>query len=210
MTMFIDKSKAIHAVVDAAQPPTSSPPTNAELLPEPSVNVELAIARMFIENAYTQRKAAHEDKRAAEGSMIAAQKDQIAKMRAAAEERFEAARLEAFGKIAEGAAGVAGGLAGIGALGIEHNPKEWDDSMTSGGKLGSGLLSLGAAGHKENAENLDADGKAAEMQQTVAKHEFDDADDAIKEAREHARNALDFLREYESTQAKTMASALKA
>lgn len=192
------------------------------LMPEPTGgDIGMIIAKLTIENAFEQRKQARSDRQHATTAMVAAQKDQIAHMREAADQRYEAAKLEAWGKIADGALGITGGLitagtfqsnAHSGDLGeaIRQNNSGWGSAASSGGNLASGITGWIAAGQKREADNLDADAKADEMEATAQKRALENADDEIKETREHVRTALDFLREFQSTQTKAMASAIKA
>src|SRR5689334_22165592 len=93
--------------LDATPPNPIAPASDAPLMPEPqSVYADFAIARLFIENAYTQRKDAREDKRAATASLIESQKAQIAHLREEADKRYAAAQTEAWGKIEEGVMGM--------------------------------------------------------------------------------------------------------
>lgn len=212
------------SAADAASGASGSAPIDAagSLMPEPQGgDVGLIVAQLAIENAFEQRKQARNDRQHATSAMVAAQKDQIAHMREAADMRYEAAKLEAWGKIADGALGITGGVitagtfqsnAHSGALGeaIRQNNQGWGSAFSSGGNVASGVTGLIAAGQKHAADNLDADAKADEMEATAQKRALENADDEIKEARDHVRTALDFLREFQSTQTKAMASAIKA
>lgn len=200
------------------------------LMPEPKgADIGLVIAQMAIENAYTTRKQAREQRQHANAAMISAQREQLAQMRIEADKRFEAAQFEAYGKIGEGLAGVAGGLSTAGVL--------WSDSRTGGasdsrgsqgdgrqevpkaegygtalgslGKIGGGVASAYAAGHRHDADLAGAAAKAYEMEATTQKHAIENAEDEMKEAREHIRTALDFLRDFEAAQTKAMSSAIK-
>jgi len=188
------------------------------LLPEPSprADIGLVIAKMVIENAFNSRKQARQDREHATKAMVAAQDAQVSKMREMAEKRYEAAQTEAYGKMAEGALGVLGGFATAG--GFSKNDTQLKAQTNSGlgevigsqGKVLGGVMSLASAGDKRAADRLDADAKAFENEATQHKRTIEDADDDAKEARELSRTALDFLREFESTQTKSMSSAIKA
>lgn len=212
------------SATDAVSGTTGSVMTDGvtSLMPEPKGgDIGMIVAQLAIENAFEQRKQARNDRQHATTAMIAAQKSQITHMREAADQRYEAAKLEAWGKIADGALGITGGLvtagtfqsnAHSGDLGeaIRQNNSGWGSAASSGGNLASGITGMFAAGQKHDADNLDADAKADEMEATAQKRALENADDEIKETRDHVRTALDFLREFQSTQTKAMASAIKA
>jgi hypothetical protein len=199
-------------------PPIAPPGAGAPLLADPDVaNVDFVIARLTIENAFTERKEAKDERRAADAALAAAERDQIADLREEADQRLSAARTEACGKIAEGACGVVGGLCSGGAFGADLHDgasrakaEGWGSAVSALGKALGGAAGLVASGQRHDADLANATAKGAEMQVTEEKHRYDDADDDIKTAREHARSALDFLREYESTKAKSMEASIKA
>lgn len=194
---------------------STAPATTAAvgtLMPEPAgVDIGLAIATMVIENAFTSRSAARRDRRDANSAMIAAQKDQINQLKQEADERYAAAKLEAWGKIGEGAAGIAGGIVSAGTFGGPADRyKGLGSSIDSEGKIHSGVFGLLGASSRHDADLAGAAAKAAEMEATARKNAVENADDEVKEAREHVRTALDFLREFQSTETKSMASAIRA
>lgn len=195
----------VYTIDVPSQGPQASSPTAASLMSEPVAggDVGMIIAKMIIENAFTNRMQARQDRQRATNAMVEAQKSQISQMREAAENRYEAAKLEAYGKIAEGAYGVVGGA--VSAAGNDGAGQ----SASSFGKVASGSAGLVASGQRNDAENMDADAKAAENDAAQQKRLVEAADDDIKEAREYTRAALDFLREFESTQNKSMSSAIK-
>lgn len=193
--------------VSPSQPNASAAtaPPAATLMPdpEPGADVGLIIAKLIIENAFTSRMQARTDRKRATEAMVAAHKRQISHMRDAAEERYTAAKLEAWGKIGEGAYGVAGGATM--AAGSEGGGK----AACSFGQVGSGVTSLAAQGHRHGSDELDADAKAAENDAAQRERLIEAADDDAKEAREYTRAAIDFLREFQSTRTKSLSSAIK-
>jgi len=214
--------------VDGASPSAGTSAAIGTLMPEPTgADIGLVIAQLVIENAFTARKQARQDRQHANAAMIASQKEQIAQMRQEADRRYEAARLEAFGKIGEGLFGVAGGaisasgLFGIGgkmptddssassASEVLQARSGWGSATESVGKVGSGITGLLAADGKRDADRASAAAKAAEMEATAQKDAIENADDEIKEAREHIRTALDFLRDFQAAQTKAMSSAIR-
>jgi hypothetical protein len=185
------------------------------LIPEPQgADIGVVVARMVIENAFASRKQARHDRQHANAAMASAQKAQLQHMRAEADRRYEAAKLEAWGKISEGACGVAGGLtSGLGAaFGSDKAPaatQGYGSAMSSGGKVAGGVFNLISAGERHEADLASADAKAAEMEASAQKNRQENADDELKEAREHMRKAMDFLSEFQSTQSKSMSAAIR-
>ncbi len=189
------------------------------LMPEPQgADIGLVIAQLAIENAFTARKQARHDRQHANTAMIAAQKEQIAHMREEADKRYEAAKFEAWGKIAEGGCGILGGMvSGSGLFKLIGGTDEsglqtrrgWGEAASSLGRVGSGVTSVITAGERHDADLEGAAAKAAEIEATAQKDAIGNADDEIKEAREHIRTALDFLRDFQAAQQKAMSSAIR-
>jgi len=201
----------IYAVASNPPVPGSvAPPTASALMPEPEPTGDIAfvMAKMMVENAYRNREQARQDRQHGTEAMVAAQSEQIAHMRAAAEERYAAAKLEAWGKIGDGVFGVTGGC--VTAGGSAPANAGIGSAIGSGGHVFAGGFSLAASSNKHAGDELEADAKAAENHATQLKRQVEGADDDIKEARDHMRAAIDFLREFESTKTKSLSSAIKA
>ena len=225
LTYSPSASIAATEAVGATAQPAAHVPSVSTLMPEPAgPDIALAIAQMVIENAHTSRKQARESRQHANAAMVAAQKDQIAHMRAEANKRYEAARWEAFGKIGAGALGIAGGVikanGAFGLVGAKSATGEltsagaqardgWGDAAPALGQVGSGLIGLHTSGLNRAADRENTAAKEAEMEASAQKDVIDSADEEIKDARDHIRTALDFLREFQSTEAKSMSSAIR-
>ncbi|HEY8074329.1 MAG TPA: hypothetical protein VIF62_09470, partial [Labilithrix sp.] len=165
------------------------------------------------QNSFAQRKEAHEERNEADTAIVSAERDQIAQLREAADDRYSASRTEAFGKIVEGGCGFVGGMASAGIFGkSDAQTREGLGAMaSSSGKVFSGGASFFVAAPKRHQADLDdANAKAAEMQATEQKHRLEAAADDIKDARDQIRTALDFVRQYEETKTKAQSSAIKA
>ena len=80
----------------------------ASLLPDPastaviSVDAGQIMATLMIESAFARRTTAREAKLAAESAMVDAQKAQLHQMREAADQRYEAAQVDAWVQIGSG------------------------------------------------------------------------------------------------------------
>lgn len=200
-----------------------APASLAALMPDPqNVDVGLVVAQMTIESSFRSRELARADKKQAQQAMTAAQDAQLEAMRRQAEKNYEAAVAEAIGKIVEGGLGVVGGAMSTGVLGgksdstnAAHEQVElqrwqgWGTAASSLGKVGAGVASLYAAGEREDADRAGIVAKKREMEAGAHKHALDNAEDELKEARAHAQKALDFLRELRSTEARSMAAAIR-
>ncbi len=215
------------ALVSGVTPTQSAPggaaPTEAvgSLMSEPSGgDISMAIAQMVIENAYDSRKRARTDRQHANTAMVTAQKAQISELKKEAEKRYEAARSEAFGKIFEGAAGIAGGLASSGLFSTKTDGETTEYQRARDSSLGSSLSSSGklvsggvgffeTSGLRRESDLAGVAAKGYEMEATAQKKRIENTEDEIQEAREHVRKALDFLRDFQSTEAKAMSSALR-
>lgn len=216
---FVSSSPVRIENVAAASSSRSSgaTPSIGALLPEPgAVDVGLAVAQMTIENAYTMKKQARADRGHASEAMIASQRQQIAELRKEADERHTAALFDAWGKITEGSFGAAGGLMSAGALHWAKpakftldESKGIGEATSAGGRLGAGVSSLFAAGEREEADLANVAAKEAENEATAQKRVLDDADADAKTAEDHARRALDFLRDFRAAEDRAMSSAIR-
>lgn len=228
--MIAAAHRSTHAatLVSSVPPAPSSPdgaaPPNVvgSLMSEPKGgDVGMAIAQMVIENAYDARKRARADRQQANTAMVAAQRAQISALEEEAEKRHEAARWDAWGKIAEGGAGALGGMISAGAFSTRAPPgtdAASDDRTRDGGygsaagalgKLTSGGLGMFGADVRRESDLAGVAAKGYETEATAQKKRVEDAEDELDEAREHVRKALDFLRDFQSTETKAMSSALR-
>jgi hypothetical protein len=197
----------------AARANDTKAPTGALLpAPRPSVDVGEAIAKLVLENAFTQREAARKDRNQATNAMAVAQQHQLANMREEADDRYAAACASAVGKMVEGAASVVGGAVALeGACGRGAAKAEARGQIIGGsGKVFSAGSDLFAAGWTHAADTASANAKADEMAAKAAESRTNDASDEMKEGQDTIRTALDFLREFHSTQSKSMSSAIRA
>lgn len=207
MTMTIEKIGA--RTTEAALPPPETliadPPA---LLPAPEAHVDVgaALATMLIEASFAQRKTARDERTAAETALEGAQHREVAAMRAQAEEKYEAAQAEGWSHIAGGALGIAG--TALSVAGSVSVAKIGDGVSRSGPDLVKGCGGLWAGGHALSADTRGAEAKEAEHAAARMKTVADDASEDGRAARESVRKALDFLKEYEATEAQTLAAAL--
>ncbi len=179
------------------------------LLPA-SQNVDIgeAVARMVIENAFARRQLAREVRASAAVAQEAAQKAQVEHMREQAEASYDAGMREAQGKVVSGLGGIAGAALGFaGAMWSNRGLVAAGDAAKPLGDGASGVFDMEAHGFRRTADRLGAQVKADEMRAEAEKKRLDGADDDIAETRDAVRSALDFLREFQSTRAKSQTAA---
>lgn len=177
------------------------------LLPQPSrsVDVSEAIARMVIETAFERKRQVRADRTAARTEMAEAQKAQLVHMREKADATRGAAQAEAWGRIAGGGLGIAGALLPLGQ-GEDGKGNGWaatGQALSAGSQSGTGVGGLVAAPFSLQAAHADANAKADEMRVAAEKEVIDEASDDMRELDDRVRSALDFMREYRSTEAKS-------
>jgi hypothetical protein len=196
---------APQVAIDTGTPTPSGTAGPTPLLPEPGGgDVGVDIAMMVIENAFTRRDAARRDRQQETLDMARTQNAQLSHMREAADKRYAAAMLEGAAKIAEGAGTCASGVVKL----AHHN--DWENVAAGAGKHDSGVLGLFATTIKHDADRSDVAAKRAEMEASLQKAGIEHSDDEAKEARQHLQNAIDFLKEFRATEAKSMSSAIRA
>jgi hypothetical protein len=192
------------------------------LLPAPTVggsrasstDVGAAMATMMIDSAFAQRKTAREAKARAESMMVAAQQQQIEQMRQAADDKYDAAKTDAWIQIGTGAVTLAaiGAQAGGAATGnatVMTVGATTSQVMTNGGTdIAKGTGTLYSSGLRHDADYADATAKQYEHAAASMKTCSEDWGDDIRANKESVRKALDFLKDYEAAQQQTQAAAL--
>ncbi len=181
----------------AASPTTS--PSGAPILPPPaSADVGEAIATLVIESALANRKTARDTKHAAASALEHAEDAEIANMRQAADSRYNAAKADAFAQMASG--GLTAGSAYVGNTAAM--------TFKGGAEVAKGGFSFFySAGEKRDADRADIAAKQAAHAATHAKTTMDDAIDDEKAAKDSVRKALEFLKDYSSSQQQAQAAA---
>lgn len=175
------------------------------LMPEPSqCDVSLAIAQMVIQNAFNSQTAARQDRQQATQRMMDAQKTQVAELRKEADQKLAAGCVEAAGRILSGAGSIANGLMTAGGK------KDKGAAIKGGGDLLAGYCAVASAIVSHEADLTSARAKTAEMEAARQKDDIDAANDELDEARQHIRTALDFLRQFRTTEAESMRAAIRA
>lgn len=207
-------SHAATGMMNVASSPSSKSTERAgevaPLMSEPgNTDIGLVIAKVEIDRAFTARKAARQDRQSAMRSLVSAQAKQVSAMRHEADSNYAAAMHDAWGKALGGAFNALGG--GL-ALAVTDPSKSAAINQVGGGlgSVASAITGWDGAGEKLEADHAGATAKAAEMEATAFKDTLENADDELKEAREHADKALEFLRELSSAQSKTQSAAIRA
>ncbi|HSO36604.1 MAG TPA: hypothetical protein VLT33_28960 [Labilithrix sp.] len=196
-------------------PPATSGAGDAPLLPEPSsanVDVGQAIATLMIDSAFAQRKTAREAKQKAESAMIGLQKEEIAQMQKAADEKYTAAKIDAWVQIGTGVvSGVGIGLSLAGPAGskLAEVGNTFTKFTENGGKDGTkGTFGLWSGAERFAADSSEAAAKEASHGASNMKSAIDDCGDDVRATKELVRKALDFMKEYQSAQSQSQAAAL--
>jgi hypothetical protein len=206
------RTSALTLALGAATPPSGEAHTPGETLlpaPAPQVgDVGEAVARMVLESAFERKKAARDERKAAESAMVAAGEQQIAHLREQAEVNYDSALLQATGRIATGALGVAAGAMGPVGEACRNAPMiSLSPAVREAGTLAGGVVDAMAAAPKRTADHFGASAKADEMRASAEKARLDGAGDELRDVEDAARSALDFLREFKATQSKTQSAA---
>lgn len=184
------------------------------LLPTPTISladVGQLIAQLETEMGFQRRKSARDARDVAQSAVDSAQKRELAEMRKAADERYAAAKVEAWTKIVTGA-----GTVGAMALG-DVAAKKWRNSLLekSGdlmkdgvNRVADGASGLVSSGMRHEADRADEAATAARYAAKSLEKLVEEAVDDERAAKESVRKALDFLREYESTRSQSQSAAL--
>lgn len=219
MTMTTTNSVTSRAAIASSAPiesPSPSSPTAATngLVSAPKhVDIGEAIARMVIESAFSRRAQARDDRKQATESMVQSQQRQITALRAEAEERFVQARTAAIGKGLEGGARIAGGVITIsGATASDSTSKAlkgWAEGTSASGSVVASGFDLFAGDHGRDADRAGIRAKTHGMASEAASKQINGAEDEIAEAREHAKKAIEFLKEFNATQHRATSAAIR-
>jgi len=196
-------------------PPATVSAGDAPLLPVPTnanVDVGQAIATLMIDSAFAQRKTAREAKQKGESAMIAMQKDEIAQMQKAADEKYTAAKVDAWVQVGTGVvSGIGVGL----SLGGAKDSKlakiggAYMKFTENGGKDATkGTFGLWSSAHRFSADSSEAAAKEASHGASNTKSAIDECGEDIRATKDLVRKALDFMKEYQSAQSQSQAAAL--
>lgn len=216
MTSALKSCTSTFAVNGFSQPfdPVATGPAAGSVLPMPMhdlADVGQVIAQLEAELGFERRRTARATRNAAEAAMESAQKRELAEMRKAADERYAAAQVEAWGKIFTGAAAVGGvGLSVLGRVEWRDCLLEKSDILVRDGvnRVVDGGLGLVSSGMRHEADTADEAATAARYAAKSLERLVEEAVDDEAAAKESIRKALDFLREYESTRAQSRSAAL--
>ncbi|HEY8041391.1 MAG TPA: hypothetical protein VIF15_16410 [Polyangiaceae bacterium] len=173
-------------VPDAGPPPLPDPLDALALSGDPGAE----LAALAVESGQAQRRSARAARDACEAAEVHEQDAEIAAMRQKADDLRVEGLIEGAGMAAQG----------VGAVG--------GDATKGVGLMAGGAAKVVATGRGADAANDDAD---ATLHKNAAAHAKDAADamhDTWKEGADYVKAALDFYREYTSTQAQSRSAAL--
>jgi hypothetical protein len=172
------------------------------------------MAALAVETGTTQRTVSSEARQAYEAEEASEDQKQVDAMRQKAQDIETEGWIEAAGMAAQGALDAAGGIEGLKMLGDDPSQlgiaKANDvSSIFRGAGLGAQAVATPfAAGARAAQANDDADAALHRANADQAKAAAEDMHDAQKDASDHVKSALDFYRDYVSTEAQTQAAAL--
>jgi len=204
---------ATNADLTAGTPAASADVASVPLLPEPTPqlgDVGAVIATLLIDSAFAQRKTAREAKVKAESAMEGAQKQELAEMRAAAEEKHTAAQIEAWTQIGTGCVTIGGmGLSAVGNGKFAKVGSAITEAMKNGGTdLAKGAGKLASSSQELAADTSKQSATEAEHAASRMKAAVEDCADDVRATKESVRKALEFLKEYQTALAQTQTAAL--
>src|SRR5262249_16215551 len=159
---------------------------------------------------FSQKKNAREARNIAERAMSDAQQNELKQMREQAEANYAASVTNAVGQIVGGGIAVGGVAADtVGDFTRNGVVKAAGQAAHKGGPdLAKGISGLASAGSKYDADILEASAKGSGYAAEVSKKAAEDAADDENNAKESARKALDFYREYETAAAQARSAAM--
>ncbi len=196
-------------IVSELELPVSGPPADPEpLLPAPStanVDIGLALATLSIDSAFERRKSARELKNQSERALSESESAQLANMEESAEQKLSSARLAAVGETAAGVLSIAGACVALKSPNVAGSSLEVGKGASS---LTSGTFKLLSSKDESDASEADVRAKAAEQAAGHFRDRFGDAKDEIDATHDTVSKAIDFLKEYESSQSQTAAATL--
>lgn len=208
----------ITALAPQVAPPASASAPEAEpgpVLPPaprlPAASVGEAIAMLVIEASFERRDAARELRGANTAALGQAQRAELAHLREAAEKRYDASMMKAGFQIAGGVVSLGGLAAAPAGAAMRNAPLNTVGSVLQNGAVSAVLDGTGtalSAGATRAADRHDASAKSCEHAARALRDVNEDTRADLEASRESVRKALDFLREFERTQAQTVAAAL--
>jgi hypothetical protein len=182
---------------------------------EPQVDVGTAIAQMVIEQSFTRRKMVREHREVTTRALASAQKQELQEMEKAAEAKHSASMADAWGTALSGGVRLAG--AGVGMLGgagakpwlSETTRKAVNDAGASAGDVGKGVSVGFSAAHNRDAAQAESAAKGQANAAQEAKRSLEGMDDELRDARDSARKALDFVRDFNAAKQASQSAALR-
>jgi hypothetical protein len=175
--------------------------------PEVSGDINARIAAMLLEQSQDRkdylreaRRVEEENLRAFEAAEVQAVRDEAAHTRAAAQSR-------AIGAMVSGGFQVAGGVA-LGGIANKTDAKATSDCLNGSGELTEGFMGLNAAARDYAAGEARADAKSAENKGNESERRLGDIEEEVREARELAKTAMQFLRDMADKEGEVQRAAL--
>jgi hypothetical protein len=164
------------------------------LAPELGGDINARVAAMLLEQSQDRkdylreaRRSEEQHLRAVEGAEVQAIRDEAVHVRAAARSR-------AIGAMVSGGFQIAGGMVMAGSEGDAES--QGTSSVLGGsGKAGEAIMGFSASNSDFAAGEARADAKAAENKGKESERRLGDIEEEVREARELAKTAIQFLRD---------------
>ncbi len=177
------------------------------LAPELGGDINARVAAMLLEQSQDRKDYLREARRAEEQHLHAVEDAEVQAIRDEAVHVRDAAQSRAMGAILSGGFQIAGGVALASAEG-ENGGAASSRMLEGSGKLGEGLTGLDAAASDYAAGEARADAKSAENKGKESERRLGDIEDEVREARELAKTAIQFLRDAAEKEGEIQRSAL--
>lgn len=170
-------------------------------------DINARLAAMLLEQSQDRKDYLREARRAEEQHLRAVEESEVRSMREEAAHTRAAAQSRAIGAIVSGGFQVAGGVA-LGGNNCERNAQSSSKILEGSGKFAEGMTGLDAAASDYAADEARADAKTAENKGKESERRLGDINDEVREARELAQSALQFLRDVADKEAEIQRAAL--
>jgi hypothetical protein len=175
--------------------------------PEVSGDINARIAAMLLEQSQDRKDYLREARRVEEEHLRTVEKAEVQAIRDEAVHTRAAAQSRAIGAMVSGGFQVAGGVA-LGGIAGKGDAKATSDIFNGSGELSEGFMGLSAAASDYAAGEARADAKSAENKSKESERRLGDIEEEVREARELAKTAIQFLRDMAEKEGEVQRAAL--
>jgi hypothetical protein len=175
--------------------------------PEVSGDINARIAAMLLAQSQDRKDYLREARRAEEQHLRAVEDAEVQAIRDEAVHTRAAAQSRAIGAIVSGGFQVAGGVA-LGGIADKCDAKATSEIFNGAGDLSEGFMGLNAAASDYAAGEARADAKSADNKSNESERRLGDIEEEVREARELAKTAIQFLRDVTEKEGEIQRAAL--